>query len=117
MVLAAGAAVTEDVPTVATNIFQRIGQDRQVSERPAVVNRGGHRQHHSAVARWPLGVERDEAEGIAGEVANDVGGAGDVRVAADKVGGRVVIVHDGDGVVSSAGLAVAVHASAPQTAL
>src|SRR5205807_4168975 len=78
VVLTAAAAMSEHLFAIAADVLQGISENRQVCKSGVVVDGGRHRQDNSSVARQPGRVEAQGAEGIAGDVADDVGGTGDV---------------------------------------
>src|SRR5262249_52160198 len=62
------AQVAEERRVGTTGFFQRVRQDRQVVERPFVVDRGGDLRHRLGP---PDGIEDDGAEGVAEQIKQD----------------------------------------------
>src|SRR5262249_19486325 len=61
-VLAALAAVGEDVGVGAAGVLEGVGQDRQVMEGPLVVDAAGDGRDGAVVPRQPGGVDSDGTE-------------------------------------------------------
>src|SRR5262245_37664398 len=91
------AEMTQDIGIVAAGLLEGVGEDGEALEVPAVVDGVGEPADGAAVPRQEWGRQACGAEGVAGDVAEEVRLAGHFGGAGGLPGGLVGAAGLGEG--------------------